>query len=65
MLSAIERIREAGGPRPTCVGIHAVFADDAYAKLAAVARVVTCNTIRHVSNAIDIAAELAGGVRPA
>jgi ribose-phosphate pyrophosphokinase len=39
-----------------CVGIHAVFADDACAKImaAGAARIVTCDTIPHETNGIGV-----------
>ena len=39
-----------------CIGIHAVFAGNAYQELkdSGVAKIVTCNTISHPSNAIDL-----------
>jgi len=42
---------------PVCVGIHAVFAHDAYAELkkSGVAEIVTTNTILHETNKIDVA----------
>ena len=45
---------------PICIGIHAVFAGNAYQDLlsAGVEKVVTCNTIQHVSNGIDISDSL-------
>lgn len=41
---------------PVCIGTHAVFADHAYEDLLAAGaqQVVTCNTIEHVSNTINI-----------
>ncbi len=41
---------------PICIGVHAIFAHHAYENiLAAGAKsVITCNTIEHVSNAIDM-----------
>jgi ribose-phosphate pyrophosphokinase len=44
-----------------CVGVHAVFAGSAYEDLlaAGASRVVTCNTIVHSSNAIDLSDDLA------
>ncbi|MCC6572254.1 MAG: ribose-phosphate pyrophosphokinase [Planctomycetes bacterium] len=55
MLAAVKRLREAGTPTPICVGVHAIFAGDAYdALLAAGPRIVTCNTIAHPSNEIDL-----------
>ena len=45
----------AGLAPPVCIGVHAVFAADACEALrAGAARVVTCNTILHTSNAIDV-----------
>ena len=46
---------------PICIGIHAVFSGNAYRDLrdAGVARVVTCNTIPHASNAIDLSPTIA------
>jgi len=57
MAETVRRLREAGYPAPYCVGIHGVFADDAYRELrrAGARKIVTCNAIPHRSNAIDIA----------
>ena len=56
MVTAIRHLREQGRRPAECVGVHAVFADGAYAalKAAGAARVVTTNTIAHPSNCIDI-----------
>ena len=55
---------------PVCVGVHAIFADAAYEELlsAGASRVVTCNTIAHPTNAIDVTpllAEALGRLSPA
>jgi ribose-phosphate pyrophosphokinase len=65
MIEAIRRLKTAGHKPPVCVGVHAIFAEDAYADLrAAGAReIVTCNTVPHESNAIDISAIAAEAVR--
>jgi ribose-phosphate pyrophosphokinase len=65
MIATVRLLHRAGLPPPVCVGVHAVFADRAYASLrrAGAARVVTCNTIAHRSNAIDVTEVLAAGVR--
>jgi len=66
MIAAIQQLRAAGVSRaPTCIGVHALFAADAYAALqaAGAAAVATCNTVVHASNAIDVAPELAVAVR--
>ncbi len=56
MIETVGHLRRAGLKPPVCIGVHAVFADQAYAELlaAGVARVVTCNTIPHASNSIDL-----------
>jgi len=47
---------QAGWPAPVCLAVHGVFADNAFATLrdANAARIVTCNTIAHPSNQIDV-----------
>lgn len=46
--------------KPVCVGVHAVFSDDALHGLhaAGVERVVTTNSLSHVTNAIDISNDI-------
>jgi ribose-phosphate pyrophosphokinase len=63
----IETVRHLGRTdlaRPVCVGVHAVFAPAAYDELqaAGAAMVVTCNTISHASNVIDMSGALADAV---
>lgn len=63
MLAAAGLLQRAGQPRPVCVGVHAVFAADAYSRLcAATAEVVTCDTIPHPSNQIALTEPLVGAV---
>lgn len=65
MLATIDELRRRGAGAPVCIGIHAVFAEGAHDELlaAGAGRVVTCNTIPHPSNAIDVGALLADGTR--
>jgi ribose-phosphate pyrophosphokinase len=65
MAQAARALSSAGGSTPICVGIHAVFADGAEEALrsAGVARVVTCNTIEHPTNEIDVLAAFAAALR--
>lgn len=60
MLETISHLKEKGMKQPICIGIHAVFAKNAYHELlnAGVERVVTCNTISHPSNEIDLKDEI-------
>jgi ribose-phosphate pyrophosphokinase len=48
-----------------CIGVHALFAADAYHALLAAGpqRVVTCDTVPHVSNGISVVAPLATAVQ--
>ena len=64
MIAAIARLREARLAAPVCIGVHALFADNSYAELqaAGAARIVTCNTVPHASNAIDVDAAIAAAV---
>ncbi len=66
MIETVGHLKLAGLAPPICIGVHAVFADKAYQALQAAAgtgQVVTCNTIPHVSNAIDLTDLLADGVQ--
>lgn len=66
MLASARLLREHGYPAPVCVGVHALFAEAAYADLQAVAAdIVTCDTVAHPSNRIPVAERLAAGIRQA
>jgi ribose-phosphate pyrophosphokinase len=56
MIKTIEHLKEEGAKPPVCVGIHAVFAENAYNKLQqfGTAKIVTCNTIMHETNRIKL-----------
>lgn len=63
MAAAARRLVESGLQKPVCIGVHALFAPDALALLeACAARVVTCNTIVHATNAIDLAPAIVNSV---
>lgn len=64
MIETVRALRRVQLPAPVCVGVHAVFADSAYAELrhAGAARVVTCDTIPHPSNGIDLTPYVADAV---
>jgi ribose-phosphate pyrophosphokinase len=49
---------------PICIAVHGLFAEQSDRLLAeAGARLVTCNTVPHASNAIDVEPALAAGIR--
>lgn len=60
MLQTIQHLKTMQMKPAVCIGIHAIFSGDAYAELlhSGVDRVITCNTIHHPSNAIDLGAML-------
>ena len=66
MAEAARAIRAAGGRAPICLGVHAVFAEGAEAALrsAGVSHVVTCNTIEHPTNRIDVLPALSHALEP-
>jgi len=65
MSTAILALRRAHQAAPICMAIHGIFAGEAFEMLqdAGAAAVVTTNTIRHPSNAIDVAPLLAAAVQ--
>ena len=63
MRATLAQLAAAGMPRGVCIGVHAVFAGNAYEELRAVAgRVVTCDTIEHPSNTIMLSDAIAAAV---
>ncbi len=56
MIMAIQHLSRQHTPPPVCIGVHGVFAENAYSDLQAAGaeRIVTTNTIPHASNAIDV-----------
>lgn len=63
MAQAARALKKHGSSATTCLAIHGVFAGDAYELLAAEgATIVTCNTIQHPSNRIDLTDRIAEAV---
>ena len=56
MIETVKHLQKAGMKAPICIGVHAVFAGNAYKDLlaAGVKEIITCNTIEHQSNKIEI-----------
>lgn len=64
MLQAVSKIAPRAAQPPICIGVHGLFADQSDVLLArAGARVVTCNTVPHASNEIDVSEVLASAIR--
>lgn len=57
MIETVKQLKKLNTQPPICIGIHAIFAANAYDELfkAGVSDIVTCNTIFHPSNKIDLA----------
>lgn len=64
-VATIEHLLAQGSPAPVCAFVHGVFADGALSALraAGASRIVTCNTIIHETNAIDVSTLLASASR--
>lgn len=56
MIETVKHLKKLGMKPTVCIGVHAVFAEDALNDLlgTGIERVVTCNTIPHLSNDIDV-----------
>ncbi len=64
MAVAASHVAGAFGQAPHCVAVHAVFSPDALQVVveAGARQVITCNTLPHPSNAIDVSPEVAQAV---
>jgi ribose-phosphate pyrophosphokinase len=65
MIETIGHLKRQSMQPPTCVAVHGIFAGTASSDLVAAGagKVITTNTIQHATNAIDVTALLAQGVR--
>ncbi len=64
MLEVIAQLRAANFAAPVCAAVHGLFSENAEEKLLAAGtqRIVTCNTVAHRTNAIDVGALLIDAV---
>lgn len=67
MLETIKQLKTAKMKPAVCIGVHAIFANDAYQSLqeSGVERIVTCNSVPHASNQIDITEIICNGIQQA
>lgn len=65
VLASIQQLKSLNMKAPICIGIHAVFSDSAYQDLLAsgAEKIVTCNTIPHISNEIDLSELIYQGMK--
>lgn len=55
MIETARGLAAQGLPKPVCLAVHALFADDSYAELLALAeQVVSTDTIPHASNGVSV-----------
>jgi ribose-phosphate pyrophosphokinase len=60
IIETVQHLQSLGMNQIHCVGVHAIFAGNAYQNLQAtgVTRIATCNTIAHPSNQIDVTGDI-------
>ncbi len=65
MIEAVKHIHAQAGIASVCICTHAIFADTAYNELlnAGVDKIVSCNTIFHSSNGINLAETIAKEIK--
>ena len=62
MIESVDHLLRHGYQHPVCIAVHGIFADGAdQALVRRGARVITCNTIPHPTNEIDVSALIATG----
>ena len=64
MIETVTHLRQQDFEAPLCIAVHGLFCDNAYTRLlqAGAARIVSCNTVSHLSNGIDVHGALADAV---
>lgn len=61
ILEITKHLEDAGINKISCIATHAIFNENAYGMLSQshISQIVTCNTIPHVSNAVDVSDSIA------
>lgn len=56
MIETVKHLQNLKTKAPVCIGVHAIFAGDSFEQLkkSGAQKIVTCNTITHASNAINL-----------
>lgn len=64
MTAALRHLSRARARPAVCLAVHGIFAGDGYREIleAGAERIVTCNTVAHETNAIDVTDLIAGSV---
>lgn len=66
MIVATQQLRGSGARAPICIAVHALLADDAESALTAAGagHIVSCNSVVHATNQIDLSSIIVAGVAP-
>jgi ribose-phosphate pyrophosphokinase len=64
MIAACAKLKAGSMPPPVCIAVHPLFAPGADSALqqAGVGRVISCNTVEHATNQIDLSAPIAAAI---
>ncbi len=64
MIEAARILKELGMKSPICIAVHGIFAQDSYQKLknSPMTQIVTCNSIEHSTNQIDLSSLIASAL---
>ena len=64
MIETIGHLKKAGYKAPVCIGVHGIFAGNAFDELSKTgARIITCNTIPHQTNCIEVNKIIADAIK--
>jgi ribose-phosphate pyrophosphokinase len=65
MIEAVDHLKKNGMKYPVCIGVHAVFAGGSFKELknSGAQEIITCNTIPHESNGIDISELIVSAIK--
>ena len=67
MITTAQALKSEGFKAAVCIGVHGIFSETAYVdmKEAEIAEIITCNTIPHATNKIDITTLIAEHINSA
>jgi ribose-phosphate pyrophosphokinase len=65
MIKTAEALKVEGFQAAVCIGVHAVFSDGAYAEMkkSHISKIITCNTIPHETNLIDLSSIMSAKIK--
>lgn len=67
MIETVKHLQALGMKPPICIAVHPLFSANAYEDLlkAGVRKIISCNTIQHITNAIDVSGVIANALKEA